>query len=364
MPNLLLCMTPGVGLNTWKGIGSLERELKPYVEYVKRGFNVRILTFDREDMPALPAGIEAVRFVGRRRLILLPLLMREVGAWADIIKTNQSVNAFYYIRAAKKWGKPIILRCGYVQGEYLETTKGLTPKVRLYQRLEAWAFRNATSSFVPTKALSEWVQERYCVSKDNITIIPNFIDTDVFRPIKGIAKRQRSIISVGRLSPVKRFDLLIKACAGISGCSLTIVGEGPERENLKKLAQGLGLGLTLTGNVANERLPHLLQGHSAFAMTSLREGHPKALIEAMACAMPCVAVKAIGTEDLIEHLKTGVFVGADEIDVRKGIRLVLDDDNLRHKISENASGYARSRFGFRDIFEREIGIAEAVIKGD
>ncbi len=362
MPNLLLCMTPGVGLNTWKNIGSLDRELMPYVEYVKRGFTVRILTFDSEKTPRLPKGIEAIRFGSSKRLILLPWLMRGLGAWADIIKTNQSNGAYYYAFAARQWKKPLILRCGYVQGEYLETTKGRTAKVMAYQRLEAWAFKSARHSLVPTKALSEWVNKKYGISNDRISIIPNFIDTSLFRPIKGIIKKERSVVSVGRLAPVKRFDLLIKACAGISGCELTLAGEGPEKENLKTLAQSLGVNLTLTGNVPNEKLPKLIQEHGAFAMTSLREGHPKALIEAMACGMPCIAVKARGTENLIEHMKTGLLVKGDAMEVKNGLELLFSDAGIASSMSENARRFASTNYDFECIISKEIGISEGILK--
>ncbi len=356
-------MTPGVGLNTWKAIGSLDRELKPYVEYAKRGFNVKILTFDSGEIPLLPAGIEAVRFGNKRRLFLLSWVMRGLGRWADIIKTNQSIDAYYYAFATRQWAKPLILRCGYVQGEYLETTKGLTPTVRAYQMLEAWAFRNATRSFVTTDALSQWVQGKYGISKERISIIPNFIDTTVFRPMKGIQKKERSVVSVGRLAPVKRFDLLIRACAGIAGCELTLAGEGPEKELLKMLAQSLGVKLTLTGNCPNAKLPELLRGHGAFAMTSLREGHPKALIEAMACGMPCLAVRATGTEGLIEHEETGLLVEPDARAIRKGLELIFANPELSRRISENAAGYARKNYDFEKIISREIEISEGILEG-
>ena len=53
-------MTPGVGLKIWENIGSLNRELRPYREYVKRGWTVKILTFDKDLIPGLPEGIEAI----------------------------------------------------------------------------------------------------------------------------------------------------------------------------------------------------------------------------------------------------------------------------------------------------------------
>lgn len=79
MPNLLFCMTPGVGLNAWKSIGSLNRELKPYVEYVRRGWKVKILTFDKGEIPKLPDGIETVCMPNHRWLWFLPWTHKKLG---------------------------------------------------------------------------------------------------------------------------------------------------------------------------------------------------------------------------------------------------------------------------------------------
>lgn len=192
-------MTPGVGLNKWRSIGSLNRELKTYVEYVRRGWNVTILTFDSGEIPDLPKGINAVRFPHRSLLFLLPWLYKKLGRWADVIKTNQSNMAFLYTRAARYWKKPVLLRCGYVHGEYLESNIGLTPGVRLYQYLESGAFKHAAHCQVPTVELLEWVKKRYNIPVERITRIPNFVDVDVFRPAVEV-KKIKSIISVGSLT--------------------------------------------------------------------------------------------------------------------------------------------------------------------
>ena len=353
-------MTPGIGLNTWKRIGSLNRELRPYIEYVRRGWNVKILTFDRGLIPELPEGIEAVRFPHSRLLWLLPWIHKELGSWTDVIKTNQSNNAYFYTKAAKSWKKPILLRCGYVQGEYLETTIGLTQKVRCYQWLEAKAFQGATHCQIPTEELSEWVQRKYTIEKEKITVAPNFVDTCIFKPIPGIQRREKFVISVGRLDPVKRFDLLIKACAEIPRCTLTIVGEGSERHYLANLARELNLNLNLPGNVPNEELPGILQAHQIFALTSKWEGHPKALSEAMACGMPCLAAKAAGVENLIQHGTNGWLVEPTIHSLQKSLQLLLFDRSLSERLSIAAQQFAVTNYSFEDIMRKEIEICNAL----
>ncbi len=353
MPNLLFCMTPGVGLNTWKNIGSMNRELRPYVEYVRRGWKVKILTFDMDELPELPEGIEVIRFPHHYLLWFLPWTSRDLGSWADVIKTNQSNRAHYYTRAAKHWEKPVLLRSGYVYGECLETTNGLTLEVRRYQKKEAKAFQEATHCQVPTKETSDWVQKRYDIPKEKISVVPNFVDTDIFKPIEGIQKKDKSIISVGRLAPIKQFGLLINACAAISGCTLTIVGEGPEGQYLENLAKEQEVNLNLPGNLPNEELPKMLQEHRVFALTSKWEGHPKALIEAMACGMSCVGIETVGINNLIKHGENGWLVKPTVQDIKDGINMILKDTTISESLGKNAHKFVKETFSFEGCFDLE-----------
>lgn len=354
MPNFLLFMTPGIGLSEWQKIGSLKRELKPYVEYVKRGWKVKILTFDKGKVPKLPDGLEAVVFKDHRLLWFLPWTHRELGKWADVIKTNQANYAYLYTRAAKKWKKPILLRCGYLLSEYLENTEGLIPKVRFYQWIEAKAFRQATHCQVPTKELSEWVQRKYKIPDKKISVVPNFVDTDLFKPMPEVRKMEKSIISVGRLAPVKQFNLLIRACAEIPGCTLTIVGEGPERKNLENLAEELKVNLRLPGNIPNEELPKMLNQHQIFAITSVREGHPKALIEAMSCGIACLGTNTTGIINVIDHDHNGVLVTTEIGDIANGISNLLEDEELRKKLGKASKEFVMQHYSVSTCFSKEL----------
>jgi glycosyltransferase involved in cell wall biosynthesis len=325
----------------------------PYVEYVRRGWKVKILTFDSDKIPKLPEGMEAICFPHHRLLWLLPWTHRELGSWADVIKTNQSSRAYYYTRAVKQWRKPILLRCGFVRGELQETTDGLTLKTRRYQKREARAFKAATHCQVPTKELSKWVQKRYDIPKEKISVVPNFVDTDLFKPMERVQKKGKSIISFGRLAPVKQFGLLINACAAIPGCTLTIIGEGSERQYLENLAKEQGVNLNLPGNLPNEELPKMLQEHRVFAITSIREGHPKALIEAMACGVSCIGVDAIGIQNVIKHGENGWLVKPTVQDIKDGIDTLLNDVLLSKNLGKNAHKFVKETFSFEGCFDLE-----------
>jgi len=355
-------MTPGVGLNTWDEIGILKRELRPYTKYAENGWKVKILTFDKSRVPDLPDGIEAVSISHRQLLWLLPWTHKELGKWADVIKTNQSHHAYFYTRAARHWKKPILLRCGYVHGEHLETINGFTNRTRFYQWLESKAFHSAAYCQLPTVALAEWVSKRYKVSNGKISVTPNFVDTDLFRPVSGIKKKEKSVVSVGRLNTVKRFNLLIEACAGVSGCELTLVGEGAERKKLEQQARESGLKLTFTGYIKNESLSRLIQEHAVFAIVSEWEGNPKALIEAMSCGMPCIGVCSNGISDIIDNGDNGLLVMPILNTLREGLFSLFENVKLREKLSKKAREYVLQKYSFENCFSRERLLLKTIIE--
>ena len=96
-------MTPGGSLREWESSGSMNRELMPYQEYVRQGWKVKVLTFDKGRVPDSPEDIGIVRFPSRRFLCFLPWMCKDLGRWADIIKTNQSAHAYFYTWAANLW---------------------------------------------------------------------------------------------------------------------------------------------------------------------------------------------------------------------------------------------------------------------
>jgi len=357
MQNLLFIMTPGVNLSVWKENGSLSREIKPYLEYAKCGFTVRILTFGLEkyDFPNLDRNIEFIQVpLGVLRAHFLPFTHRSHFKWADVIKTNQSYLSWIFVAAAKLFNKPILLRCGYVHGEYLETTSAPLFRTRVYQFFEALAFRFANRAQVPTGDLAKWITARYRVDSQRVSIVPNFVDTDVFKPAPDEEKEENSVISVGRLHPVKRFDLLIRACALIPGCKLTIIGEGPERSLLSALAKDLGVVLNLPGNLPNEMVPVILRRHKAFAITSVREGHPKSLIEAMSCGLPCVAVSAPGIDNIVQDGANAVLSEGSAAQLAKSLGVVLFNSDSAEKIGAGARKFVVENYSFDEVFLPEF----------
>lgn len=354
-------MTPGVGLAQWNATGTLARELAPYLEYVRRGWRVIIATYDRPGaVPPLPDGIEVFHCWRRRLQFLAPWFMRRAIRSADVVKTNQSVGAWWYVLAARLNRRPILLRCGWLPGNYRETKGGLTWRLRIYRLFEGWAFRHADQCLTATHADREWAIEHYRVAPERVHLRPNFVDIDLFRPLQ-IEPIARSVVFVGRLDAVKRLDLLIDACVAAGASQLTLVGEGPEQDSLKNVAAARGLPLHCLGRKAQQELPAVLQKSSVFALVSKVEGHPKALLEAMSCGMACVGARAPGISNAIQDGVDGLLCEATPASVGAVLRRLFDEPELRTRLGDAARTRVAADLSFAAVMDREIALAQSMI---
>jgi glycosyltransferase involved in cell wall biosynthesis len=155
------------------------------------------------------------------------------------------------------------------------------------------------------------------IRKDRLHILPNPISPELTlnRNIKVI--KQDIILNVGSLTDQKGQDILIKAFAltNIDDWRLVIVGEGPKREKLEILIKELGIeqDVTLLGRIKD--VHHFYNTSKIFAFSSLYEGFPNALIEAMHFGLPCVSTNCpTGPSELITDGHNGYLVSVNDVD--------------------------------------------------
>lgn len=136
--------------------------------------------------------------------------------------------------------------------------------------------------------------------KDATVIFPP-INTARFSSVKSTVAR-RGFITVGRLVPMKRIDIIIQACNELE-LPLTVVGDGPERAHLEAIA---GPTIRMLGKVSEEKMGKEFAGAEAFIFASF-EDFGMAPVEAMAAGLPVIAYKAGGALDYVIPGKTGEF---------------------------------------------------------
>jgi glycosyltransferase involved in cell wall biosynthesis len=156
------------------------------------------------------------------------------------------------------------------------------------------------------------------------------------------------ILSVARLSAQKRLANLIEAIrevqTGTSPPVLVLVGDGPDRPELERLARECIPGRAIFTGYQADPISWLAAA-DVFALPSACEGLPGALIEAMAAGLPCVATDIPGNRDLIRHEITGLLVPVDSTDgLASAITRVLSDRDLAERLARSGQDLVFAEF--------------------
>jgi glycosyltransferase involved in cell wall biosynthesis len=185
--------------------------------------------------------------------------------------------------------------------------------------------------------------ERLRLPAGNITVVPPGVDPR-FSP-GGPRSEVPLIVAVGRLVPVKRFDVLIDILVELRQrhpqLQAVIAGDGYERAALTDRIERAGAGawLQLPGRLDDRQLVKLYRRAWVVASTSAREGWGMTLTEAAACATPAVATAIAGHTDAVTHGESGLLA-ADTRGLVAGLDAVLTDDPLRRRLAVGAQARA------------------------
>lgn len=179
---------------------------------------------------------------------------------------------------------------------------------------------------------------------DRVTAIPNGTDP-VFSP-GGHKTAQPSIVAVGRLAPVKRFALLIESAIEarrtVPDLTLTIVGDGPDGDDLRQLvsARSAGDWITFAGRVDHADLVDHYRRAWVVASASLAEGWGLSMTEGAGCGTPAVASDIRGHRSSVIDGVTGVLAPPDQLGA--ALVRVLTGDALRLRLGQAALERARA----------------------
>lgn len=171
------------------------------------------------------------------------------------------------------------------------------------------------------------------------------------------ATKEKWIVAMGRLIPVKGFDRLLEAFAGLAQkypeWQLVVLGEGELRSRLEYQIESLGLSgqVQLQGFVSNPFV--VLRRAELFVMSSRSEGFPYALLEAMSCGLPAVAMDC--TAGLREIIRDGIdgrlVPDGDIAALAAALDQLMRDDAERRRLAERAPEVV-ARFGTDQVVAR------------
>lgn len=208
---------------------------------------------------------------------------------------------------------------------------------------------------------------QHCFRAAQIVQIPNGVDTEKFRPetkrSKDRAQVERRMICVARLEYAKGVDVLLHAWGRMMHMPagwrshliprLLLVGEGECMAQLVRIAAALGIQESVEFLGLRTDIAELLQQAWGFVLPSRWEGMPNALLEAMACELPCIATRVSGSEDIISTGINGLLVEPEQpAEMAQALRLVIEDTDLALRLGAEARATVVRDYELTSVVQR------------
>jgi glycosyltransferase involved in cell wall biosynthesis len=194
------------------------------------------------------------------------------------------------------------------------------------------------------------------------------LDREVIRAELGLEVDDLVILQVARLDYLKDHGTAIRTIARVaarmSRTRLVLVGEGPEGPAVRAQVEQLGLGENVQFLGLRQDVARLLQAADLFLLTSISEGIPLTLIEAMCAGLPVVSTLVGGTGEVVVEGQTGFLAPArdDRALADAVVRLGIDPD-LRRRMGEQGRERAKALFSEARMAERYLGLYKEMLRG-
>jgi len=217
-------------------------------------------------------------------------------------------------------------------------------------------------------ANSAWTRERLLqvgIPVEGTRTIIGGVDTQVFQPCKFCAPvRERLdlpvdepvIVTAANLIAKKGIDTLVKAIARLteySGLRLVVVGEGPDRERLRRVSRDCGVTdrVLFVGRKSQAELATYYNAADVYVLASQEESMGRTYFEAGACGIPVVGARVGGVPDVVRHGENGFLVNdPEDVDaVADCIRRLLTNPQLRNRMGAAGLKRAREEFSWERV---------------
>ena len=288
------------------------------IELARRGVRSIVVGLDgggqlEERLAA--GGVEFTSLGGRRPLdpryhARLASVLR--ASRPDAVHSHHFSPLLYAVLARALAGRPRLVHTEHSIEYLLERPD--------YRRTLRWLAR-ATSSFV---VLGERMRRYYLteigVSPARLRVIPNGVALLPVQPIETRVETRAAlglgdgflVVTVGRLAKEKNYALLLgafdQATRGDAGARLVFIGDGPERDALQARARALGIEGRVHFLGWRTDVGQLLGAFDVFALSSISEGLPMAMLEAMSAGLPVISTRVGDIPEVVADGRTGRLV--------------------------------------------------------
>ena len=309
----------------------------------------------------MPRGLAPVRMV---------LTTFEMAAYLrreriDLVHTHCSMPGILGRIAAKLAGVPVIVHT--IHGYHVHDR--WSPMLRnVYTQAEKLCGRFTDMLLSQNRTDFELARRHRIVPDERLRWIGNGIDPERFRPVPRTASSNMlTLICTARLEPVKNHPQLFHALKllrerGIDA-RLWLCGDGDLKAEYQKMCEGLGVADRVEFLGYRDDVPELLQSADVSVLTSVKEGIPRAMLEAMAMELPVVGTRVVGTEETVRDGETGFLVEyGDAEGLADRLALLQRDPALRARLGKRGRQVVEAEFDERQIVETLAGIYRQLLR--
>jgi N-acetyl-alpha-D-glucosaminyl L-malate synthase BshA len=250
------------------------------------------------------------------------------------------------------------------------TLVGLHPSFHAITRFSILRSHGLTAV---SKFLKRETVRDFTVPEERVEVIPNFIDTAVYRP--GLVPSHRAtlapdgekiVMHISNFRAVKRAEDVVSVFAKLTAkqpSRLVLVGDGPERPRVLMRAEELGVRDRVMFLGKHTSVHEVLSCADLFLLPSASESFGLVALEAMACGAPVVASNVGGLPEVIEHGTSGYLFDVGDIDAmaEAGLRIMGDDEHWR-SLSEAGRALAEERFSSERVVPQYERYYEQVLR--
>ena len=275
----------------------------------------------------------------------------------DVIRSyNPLIAGWFAVQGGRALGRPVVLS---VHNDFdLQRTVERRPILQARLLLERWCIARADAVVCMTEALVPYARR---LGARQVAVIYNRVYTDQFVPAEEVPRvPPLRIISVGRLVRQKAPDVLLRAFADVPNARLTLIGDGPRREEIEGLAKTLGVWerMKFIPAIPHSEIPRFYLEANCFAIATHYEGFCIPVLEAMACGLPVVASDIPPIREIVAD--AGVVVPTSPESFAEALTRIQDDACLRTELGKAARRRAEALSG--DFMEeREVALYRCIL---
>lgn len=323
--NVALFLTFDYSLKTWFDSGTLERELKIFKQLEERKkVKFYIFSYSENDDLIYKKYLNSINVISiykkhplpRNKILkylfsfLIPFKLKEELKKIDIIQQNQLQGSWVSMLCSILYKKPYFLRTGYDMYQFsIYENKSFFIK-NLYKILTFISIKYSDLYSVTSVKDYDFLSKNFKNTK-NLVIRPNWVEQ---QNIENNNRTTNRILCVGRLTYQKNLYYLLQEFKNTKDkYTIDFIGLGEELEDLKAYAKKNNVSVKFLNRKSHSELMEIYKNYQFFISTSLFEGHPKTLIEAMSSGCTVFASNIPAHKEIINNYENGIL-----FDLKKG----------------------------------------------